>query len=583
MKIKPIKFIEKKWLAIILIASLIEPVHYFLLINYPLPGKTFMAYDADEATVAGVMRSVELDFDNPWSKGEKVFFNGALGSPYPYLMLGYIRMLFGIDALLMNIIAKFLLFFVFLLVLFKAMEALMPRRHELAFIFFLLPLGLMPIGYMLGYVTGVERLMEGFSFEFSILNNISRVYYFVPLITSLLSLLFFSKGKKTHTTIFLGLTFFFYPFFGFAFAGLMFLYSVSGKHGKIQDKFKQSVNELWKIYAVAAIFLAPWIYARFVHPEYFTLYSQNSLWWRAHLVGILGSYFILLGIIFFANMQQAKKNWKFLLIAGVLAITIMIFELKALGVSPFTSLMLPNAILDISELLFIALFAVGWLVLESGLDRRHKFIILAVLALFPLSILNPKYVFWMQYRMGYLLHIPLAMLAALYFDPFVAKMKSFGVRKTIVVAVIGIFALASFLAYNYRYQMADRWIGQVYLDKSDKDAMLFLNTQQKGVVLASDETNYFLPPWSGQYVLYHPAESQYLGGGPDRQKKKADVAAFYEGGMDEDEFRDMLLRYGIDYVFYGSKEQQLGGVDLESVDFVEKIYDSETAVYKVRL
>ena len=363
----------------------------------------------------------------------------------------------------------------------------------------------------------------------------------------------------------------------------MFLYSVSGKHGKIQDKFKQSVNELWKIYAVAAIFLAPWIYARFAHPEYFTLYSQNSLWWRAHLVGILGSYFILLGIIFFANMQQAKKNWKFLLIAGVLAITIMIFELKALGVSPFTSLMLPNAILDISELLFIALFAVGWLVLESGLDRRHKFIILAVLALFPLSILNPKYVFWMQYRMGYLLHIPLAMLAALYFDPFVAKMKSFGVRKTIVVAVIGIFALASFLAYNYRYQMADRWIGQVYLDKSDKDAMLFLNTQQKGVVLASDETNYFLPPWSGQYVLYHPAESQYLGGGPDRQKKKADVAAFYEGGMDEDEFRDMLLRYGIDYVFYGSKEQQLGDVDLESVDFVEKIYDSETAVYKVRL
>ena len=87
MKIKPIKFIEKKWLAIILIASLIEPVHYFLLINYPLPGKTFMAYDADEATVAGVMRSVELDFDNPWSKGEKVLFNGALGSPYPYLAL----------------------------------------------------------------------------------------------------------------------------------------------------------------------------------------------------------------------------------------------------------------------------------------------------------------------------------------------------------------------------------------------------------------------------------------------------------------------------------------------------------------
>ncbi len=583
MKIQ-LKFIEKKWLAIILLASLIEPLHYFLLIHYPLPGQTFMAYDSDEGLVSGLMRSVELNFDNPWSPGEKVFFNGALGSPYPYLMLGYVRMFLGIDALLMNIIAKFVLFFVFLVVLFKAMEALMPRRHELGFLFFLLPIGLMPVGYMLGYATGVERLMEGFSFEFSILNNISRVYYFVPLITALLSMLFFSKGKKMHSTLFLGLTFFFYPFFGFAFAGLMFLYSISGKHGKIQDKFKQSINELWKIYAVAAIFLAPWIYARFAHPEYFTLYSQNSLWWRAHLVGIVGSYFILLAIILFANMQQARRYWKFLLIAGVLAITIMIFELKALGVSPFTSMMLPNAIFDVSELLFIALFAVGWLVLESGTDRRHKFIILAVLSLFPLSILNPKYVFWMQYRMGYLLHIPLAMLAALYFDSFVAKMKSFGVKKITVIVIIGFFAFTSFAAYNYRYQMADRWVsGQVYLDENDKDAMLFLNTQQKGIVLASDNTNFFLPTWSGQYALYHPAESQYLGGGPNRAQKKADVADFYATQMSEEEFRDMLQNYGINYVFYGSKEKQLGSIDLDSFEFLEKIYDKGTSIYKVRL
>lgn len=580
---RKMRFIEKKWLLIILLFSLIEPAQYFLLINYPPPGKTFMAYDSDEATVSGVMRSVEMGFDNPWSPGEKVFFNGALTSPYPYILLGYLRLLLGIDPLLMNIIAKFVLFFVFLVVLFKAMEALMPRRHQLAFLFFLLPLGLMPIGYLLGYATGVERLVEGFSFEFAVLNNISRVYYFVPLITAFLSLIFFSKGRKAETALALGATFFFYPFFGFAFAGLLFLYSISGKHGGIHEKFRLSINEMWKIYAVALVFLVPWIYAWVAHPDYFLLYSKNSLWWRAHLLGIVGSYFFLLAMIFFANLSLAKKYWKFLVLAGALSGIIMLSELKTLSVPPFTSFNIPDVAIDLTEILLLALFAVGWVVLDSNLDRRYKFIILFALAFFPLSILNPKYVFWMQYRMGYILHIPLAMLAALYFDRFITAMKNFRLNKTAVIVVLGIFALSSFIAYNYRFQMADRWIGQVYFDQSDKEAMLFLDSQPIGVVLASDETNYFLPIWSGQYALYHPAESQYIGGGPDREQKKIDVAAFYEGRMNENEFRDMLLRYEIDYVFYGSKEQQLGDVDLESVDFVEKIYDSETGVYKVDL
>src|SRR3989344_3219723 len=155
--------ITRKWLIIILLVSLIETFNYFLLINFPPQGKAFLGYDSDEALVSGLMRSVELNFDNPWSPGEKIFFNGALTSPYVYIPLGYLRMLIGIDALLMNIIAKFILFFIFLVVLFKTMEILMPKKYKIAFIFFLLPLGIMPIGYLLGTVTGIERFMEGFS------------------------------------------------------------------------------------------------------------------------------------------------------------------------------------------------------------------------------------------------------------------------------------------------------------------------------------------------------------------------------------------------------------------------------------
>jgi len=580
---KRTRFMERKWLVIILLVSLIEPVHYFLLINYPPLGRTFMAYDSDEALVSGVMRSVEYNFDNPWSPGEKVFFNGALGSPYPYIPLGYLRILLGIDAILMNIIAKFVFFFLFLIVLFKALEALMPRNHELAFVLFLLPLGLMPLGYLLAFITGIDRFAEGFSFEFSILNNISRVYYFVPLITAFLSLIFFSKGRRIAAAIALGATFLFYPFFGFAFSGLLFLYSISGKHGRISDKVNQSVAELWKIYAIALVFLAPWVYARFTHPEYFVLYSENSLWWRAHLVGIIGSYFYFFFIILIANWGLVKKHWKIATLAGLFSIIIMMAELRALNVPPFNAILLPNFAVDITEIMLLALFGVAWFVLDSNLDRRHKFIILFALAFFPLSILNPKYVFWMQYRMGYILHIPLVMLAALYFDAFLGKVKSFGIERTTVLLVLGIFAVTSFLAYNYRYQMANRWVGSVFLEESDKESMLFLDkmNSEKTIVMASDSTNYFLPVWSGQYALYHPAESQYQGGGPNRSEKKKDVEMFYSDSMAEEKVKEIIQKYDVDYVFYGSEERKLGSPDFDSYPFLEKIYDNGAQIYKV--
>ncbi|MBI2578454.1 MAG: hypothetical protein HYW26_01955 [Candidatus Aenigmarchaeota archaeon] len=571
------RFIDKKWLVVILVAALIEPLHYFLLINYPPPGKTFMAYDSDEALVMGIMRSPEYGFDNPWSPGEKVFFNGALASPYAYIPLGYLRMLLGIDALLMNIIAKFVLFIIFLAVLFKTMEALMPRNHELAFVFFLLPLGLMTFGYAVYIFTGIERFAEGFSFEFSILSNISRVYYYLPLITGLVSLLLFSKGRKTEAALALGATFFFYPFFGFAFAGLLLLYSISGKNGSISEKAKKSFDEAWKPCLIASAFLVPWLYARFSHPEYFTLYSQNSLWWRAHLVGIAGSYFFLLLIIFLANTELLKKHWKIAGIAGVLSTILMVSELKSLSVPPFNSINLPTLAVDVTEIMLLSLFAVAWFVLESNMDRRHKFTLLFALAFFPLSIFNPKYAFWQQYRMGYILHIPLAMLAALYFDSFAAKAKSYNISRNAIFIFLGILAVTSFLAYNYRFQMADRIIGQTYFDKADKDAMIFLEKQPKGIVMASDDTNYFLPVWSGHYALYHPAESQYQGGGPGRAEKKEVIAEIYSGKATSQGAAEFISKNNVGFVFRRSGEN----INFDSYPYLEKIYDNGARIYRV--
>ena len=57
---KKAKFIERKWLLVILLVSLIEPFHYFLLLNFPLQGRTFMGYDSDEGIriIEEVMRFI---------------------------------------------------------------------------------------------------------------------------------------------------------------------------------------------------------------------------------------------------------------------------------------------------------------------------------------------------------------------------------------------------------------------------------------------------------------------------------------------------------------------------------------------
>ena len=181
-----------------------------------------------------------------------------------------------------------------------------------------------------------------------------------------------------------------------------------------------------------------------------------------------------------------------------------------------------------------------------------------------------------------MLHMPRAMLGDLFFDTFLQKMKSFDISRTVVYIFIGVVAVSSFLAYNYRFQMVERWGGQTYFDSSDKDAMLFLERQEQGTVMASGETNYFLPIWSGQYALYHPAESQYQGGGPDRAEKKAMTAKIYSGNATEQEFRQFLIENDVGFVFEGSRERALGSKGFDYT-FLEKIYDNGARVYRVKL
>lgn len=477
--------IPRRWLVVILFFTLLEPFHYFLLVAFPLQGRHFMAYDADEGLVLGLMRTADKGFENPWStNGEKIFNNPALTSPYPYIMLGFIRDAFMVDPFVLNVVAKAVLTFVLLVVAFLLINELLRGRKKshLAFVFFLMPFGIQPVMTFVSVFSGIDFLGAGFSHEFLFLNSFSRVYYYLPFISALASFLMFLRQRKLFSSLLLGVALLLHPGFGLA------AFIMTGLHAfcsNYRNSFREALFTSYKdvrILGFAVVFLIPWFISYISSQGLFALYKQNNLIWRAHLFSIVGSYFILLSIIFIAKRQELLKRKKFLAGGLVFSLLFIAAELSSLGVPFFSSLRLPFA--SVVEVLLLAFFLVAaYFVIKSRLDPLEKFLASLVLVLVPVSIVNPAWVLWAPYRFPFFMRIPLAILAALYFPFFLSKMQLFGLKKKIVVALIIVLSLSSFMVYNYRFQESPRREPHTYYASSQYAAMKFLDGLPQGIVL----------------------------------------------------------------------------------------------------
>ncbi len=580
------KFIPKKYLLLILVFTLLEPLHYYFLINFPLEGRSFIAYDVDESNVITLMRSVEINFNNPWStSGEKIYDNPAIGSVYSYLPFGLVRWFFSIDPMLMNIVSKALLSFITLVLIYKVLEAYLidKKKANLAFVLFLIPMGLEFVMFPVSLFSGVEFLGAGFSFEFPFLNSLSRIYYYMPLITGFLSLLAYNKNKKIITSIFLGLTFLFYPTFGLVFALVPLFYEVAKNYKTtIPNCLYTSIKSLLLIYIIAGIFLLPWILNAIQNPDLYKLYKQNSEIFKSHLFSIIGSYFFYFVIIFIAFYDKIIRYKKTLIVGFVLACIISLGELQKLHVPYIENVNIPKIILSISEISMIAfLFSLIVFLVKSKINPLEKFLSIWVITLTAMSIVNPTWVLWMPYRVGYLIKLPLVALGAIFFSKFMYKMESIKVKKIYVIILIGIISISSICIYNYRFQEGLRRTGFNYYSTDDYLAMKFMNGIERGVVLSSPTINYFLPYISLQNVLYHPADSQYFGGGNNIEEKKKDTLLFFSGSISSYKSKEIFNKYNISYVFYGEKEKLLSNNTL-NFSYLTQIYSNNTTqIYSV--
>lgn len=100
---------------------------------------------------------------------------------------------------------------------------------------------------------------------------------------------------------------------------------------------------------------------------------------------------------------------------------------------------------------------------------------------------------------------------------------------------------------------------------------------EDAVVLSAFQTGNALPAWAPlRVVLGHGSET------PDAERLAERVRDFYRGRTADDPRRELLVKYQVDYVFWGPEEQLLGSWEPMDVAFLEQVVSiGEYQIYRV--
>jgi hypothetical protein len=124
-----------------------------------------------------------------------------------------------------------------------------------------------------------------------------------------------------------------------------------------------------------------------------------------------------------------------------------------------------------------------------------------------------------------------------------------------------------FLSYRYQATVVER---PTYLPTTELAAMSWMDRRipREALVLASYAVGNYVPRLAGQRVFI--GEDMLTNELDARQR---DIRLFYSKDWDDTNREKMLHRFGIDYVYYGPDEQELGTYDPEGAEFLRRVYD----------
>jgi len=586
-------------LVLIILLSFINPLHYAIMSITTPNNKVFLGGHVDDFFQLTLMNSVEWNFNSPWDLDQTVFENPVLGASYTFVLLGTLPALLEINLIVAFLVIKFLLSIIYLVIIYNIVKYFLESEKDikLGYLIFLFSAGIGSFIYLLFLLVAPNYSpVVGFALtaEFDelgggahALSHLTRIYWLLPEVTGLISLMLFMMKRRVIAGIFLGLTILFYPTFAIAFAFLILVYAIVEKHKSKLD-LMDFVKMLFPVIFISAVFSFPWVISSLQSPQYFNQYRQ---WFSGYpFLTLIVSFFFTFVLSFYGFTKKTKS----LLNKKIFALLLMLFSLlstlahlhefaggsliltewlKATGLFGISSFLNSLAVIDLPLIFLLGLLSYD--ILRKNLDKKYTFLILWITGITAITVVSAQFVFWWPARMRWFLLLPLSMASVHGIKylantkmPFFSKKK---IKEIHIVLIIALLSLPSLLAFNFYIQQVAHSSDRVYISEEDFQALMFIKNQPDGRVLSGSDIGNVLPFVTGKTSLLFD---------DSKTERHFDVELFYSNSTKDEKYK-ILKKYGISYVFYGDHEKKFGITDLEGLDFLMKIYDNVTAVYRV--
>src|SRR3989338_1974614 len=214
-------------LVLIILLSFINPLHYAIMSITTPNNKVFLGGYVDDFFQLTLMNSVEWNFNSPWDLDQTVFENPVLGASYTFVLLGTLPALLEINLIVAFLVIKFLLSIIYLVIIYNIVKYFLESEKDikLGYLIFLFSAGIGSFIYLLFLLVAPHYSpVVGFALtaEFDelgggahALSHLTRIYWLLPEVTGLISLLLFIIKPLFFSPIFFSSLFCFFCFFFF--------------------------------------------------------------------------------------------------------------------------------------------------------------------------------------------------------------------------------------------------------------------------------------------------------------------------------------------------------------------------------
>jgi len=582
---------EKKFIILIILMSLLNPLQYVILAVYHPQDTIFNGMGTDDGIILTLIKIHDFGFNNPWilsSDGikENIFNNPTLGPVFTMLPLSFFYLLTGIEPLAVLVIFKFFSSVFFLVVSYYMIEALVrdKRKSRIAFFIYIITAGLGSIIVLFQIMMNPSKIFTIFSlFGFGVgTYRVIDFYYSFPLALGLLAVLLFMKNKYYLSGLSLGLAVFFYPWYGFAAFLIIFVYSlIYQKVARIMKTLLPTVpfGLVWfMIYVNSAEFfrnyidivkmtsgiVLPSIVIGLGLPVIFLIYELRKLFDRKIYI------FLWLSAISLLSLSQISQSY-WANVSGIFKSMIPIMEFV-------------NTYSILFELPFFILFVkLVYDVSRLNIKKDYLFVLCWFLLALFLLLAPMKYVPWIPIKISSFMNIPIAIIATYGIIHFASRYKLLSARNIIIlITILSLPSLVLFYIYEQNTARYDASAGEIqnfFFSKSDYEALRFMKNEPMGVVISSGEIGSYLPYYSNKKSLLTTANR--TDAVFNISEKEHDFKILYSDSGDAEKI-NIIRKYNISYIFYGTFENRIASFHPENVTYFKEIYrNNGTSIYRV--